>query len=414
MELKNNINRPACRICYGEESNDENPLICPCICKGSMKYIHYECLKNWLNSKIEEEMSIDNNDKDIEYISYNREDICCELCKEKLPDYIKYKNFYYNISFYKPKFEEFIILESMKIDNDKIKYIHLISLDNKCSINIGRSKKCELSIPDLSVSRYHCMIHKEDGELFLEDNSSKFGTLVLIQNKNIIMNNFIPLRIQINNTFIKLKVKNPFFTDCCLCIDFIESKKYDYQIQNRNGFDILSYFIIKDNNSTLHTNNNRHKQEEDIKINNYLIDKSKQLIDDNDEKYRNKGEDQFILKQNEILSFSHVNPLVKHIKKINIKKGKNDSIELSELKKIKLDNVKDNISILSDRKKISEIFYNYQQNKQPTNLKKINNNLTLDKTNSLTNTKNFILNNSILNRQPLNVIKDYTYKNKNK
>ena len=410
-KFENNINKPACRICYGEESNDENPLICPCICKGSMKYIHYECLKNWLNSKIEEEMPMDNNEKDIESISYNRKDISCELCKEKFPDYIKYKNFYYNISFYKPKFEEFIILESMKIDNDKNKYINIISFDNKFSINIGRSRDCELSIPELSVSRYHCMIHKEEGELFLEDNSSKFGTLVLIQNKNIIMNNFIPLRIQVNQTFIKLKMKNPFFTDCCLCLDFIESKKYDYQLQNRNGFDILSYFIIKDNDSTLNTNNNRQEQEEDIKINNNLIDNSKQLINDNDEKNEIKGEDQLILKQNEILNFSHVNPLVKHIKRINIKKGKNDSIELPELKKIKVDNVKDSISILSDRKKISDIFYNYQQNKQQTNLIKINNNLTLDKTNSRTNnTKNINFNNSILNPQPLNVIKDYTYK----
>ena len=50
-------NRPACRICYGENNNNENPLICPCICKGSMKYIHYLCLRNWLNSKIEEELS---------------------------------------------------------------------------------------------------------------------------------------------------------------------------------------------------------------------------------------------------------------------------------------------------------------------------------------------------------------------
>ena len=60
---------PTCRICYGENSNDENPLICPCICKGSMKYIHYECLKNWLNSKIEEEMSMDSNDKDVDVIT---------------------------------------------------------------------------------------------------------------------------------------------------------------------------------------------------------------------------------------------------------------------------------------------------------------------------------------------------------
>ena len=31
-----NKTKPICRICYGEDTNDDNPLICPCVCKGSM------------------------------------------------------------------------------------------------------------------------------------------------------------------------------------------------------------------------------------------------------------------------------------------------------------------------------------------------------------------------------------------
>ena len=77
------------------------------------------------------------------------------------------------------------------------------------------------------------MIHKEDGELFLEDNSSKFGTLVLIQNNNLVMNNYVPLRVQINKTFIKLKVKLPLFFSCCGNTQTYETKKYDYQVQNK-------------------------------------------------------------------------------------------------------------------------------------------------------------------------------------
>ena len=34
----------ACRICFETES-DINPLIYPCKCSGSMKYIHEACLK---------------------------------------------------------------------------------------------------------------------------------------------------------------------------------------------------------------------------------------------------------------------------------------------------------------------------------------------------------------------------------
>jgi hypothetical protein len=41
-----------CRICYMEEDSDiKNPLVQPCKCSGSMKYIHLNCLKQWLYTK---------------------------------------------------------------------------------------------------------------------------------------------------------------------------------------------------------------------------------------------------------------------------------------------------------------------------------------------------------------------------
>lgn len=43
-----NIN--SCRICMEEDNTSSNPLISPCKCKGSMKYIHRNCLNNWRNT----------------------------------------------------------------------------------------------------------------------------------------------------------------------------------------------------------------------------------------------------------------------------------------------------------------------------------------------------------------------------
>ena len=414
---KNLKNKPSCRICYGEETNDDNPLICPCICKGSMKYIHYECLKNWLNSKIEEEFSIDSNDKEIDAITYNRKDIACELCKEKFPDYIKYNDLYYNILFYKPKFEEFIVLESMKLDNEKTKYIHLISFDNKNNINLGRSNECDLSIAELSVSRYHCILHKEEGDLYIEDNNSKFGTLILIQNNKLVMNEFVPLRLQINKTFIKLKVKKPFIS-CCGCSNVFEARKYDYQVQNSKCFDILSYFIIKENNNIDDEAEDDEPIEENKSDNN-----NKQLIEDYKEI---KNENKIVIKENEKNdSSSNINEVsyysknrhnsqrIKRIKKLTIKKGKNDKTELPKLDKINIENIKDNISLISDKNKSSRALFN-QQNKQQINLikiKKSKNNINFDKTNSQSQLN---INNNILNKNSSKVIKDYNHKKKKK
>ena len=52
-ESNNNsdISQKICRICYQEEEDDKNPLIQPCLCSGSLKYIHLICLKQWIGTR---------------------------------------------------------------------------------------------------------------------------------------------------------------------------------------------------------------------------------------------------------------------------------------------------------------------------------------------------------------------------
>lgn len=50
-------------------------------------------------------------------------------------------------------------------------------------IKIGRGTDNDLRVQDISVSRVHAFIKKDirDGSFYLQDNSSKFGTLVQVQ-----------------------------------------------------------------------------------------------------------------------------------------------------------------------------------------------------------------------------------------
>ncbi|KAL0190602.1 hypothetical protein M9458_013300, partial [Cirrhinus mrigala] len=41
-----------CRICQMGEQSNSNPLIEPCKCTGSLQYVHQDCIKKWLRSKI--------------------------------------------------------------------------------------------------------------------------------------------------------------------------------------------------------------------------------------------------------------------------------------------------------------------------------------------------------------------------
>ncbi len=231
-------NNNTCRICYNNEESIENPLINPCKCSGSMEYIHYKCLKNWLFSKIQ------NKDSDIT-ISYNISNFKCELCKENFPDYIKYNNKIYDLIFYQSKFNQYIIIETVRDDKFKSRFLHIISYDDKKTISIGRASDCELSIPELSISRNHCLIHKINSNLYLEDNFSKFGTLVLIQNPKVKIIDNLPLKIQVGKTYLKLIIdKKNFFFSCCNCNNNDELN-FSYQRQNLKYLNIYKNVNIK-------------------------------------------------------------------------------------------------------------------------------------------------------------------------
>uniref|UniRef100_A0A8C6EF36 E3 ubiquitin-protein ligase MARCHF7 n=1 Tax=Microcebus murinus TaxID=30608 RepID=A0A8C6EF36_MICMU len=59
-----------CRICQMAAASSSNLLIEPCKCTGSLQYVHQECMKKWLQAKI-------NSGSSLEAVT------TCELCKEK-------------------------------------------------------------------------------------------------------------------------------------------------------------------------------------------------------------------------------------------------------------------------------------------------------------------------------------------
>ena len=271
INLKIFRNKKICRICYGDKDkfDSENPLISPCICKGSMKYIHYKCLRNWLDSKIESSPLSSIELKDNIGICYCKENFECELCKTKFPDYININGKLLNLTFYKTSFEKFLIFESVQIENNNKSFIHILSFDKKNKISIGRANDCDISFPENSVSRQHCFIHynEKKEKLFLEDNSSRFGSLVLIQNPYLLMIENLSLNIQKDDTYIKIKLNLPFNLFSCCSIRNNNYKKFNsYQEQNENHLNIYNSFIIKKNDINEDNDENDYYEEEIKKI----------------------------------------------------------------------------------------------------------------------------------------------------
>lgn len=67
-----------CWFCWVNEYTEENPKIGTCNCIGTVKYIHYECLKAWLHTK----MTNKNSDN---AFTLSWKHFECELCKMHYP-----------------------------------------------------------------------------------------------------------------------------------------------------------------------------------------------------------------------------------------------------------------------------------------------------------------------------------------
>ena len=71
---------------------------------------------------------------------------------------------------------------------------------------MGRGHESDLRINDISVSRLHAMIKYKNGRFHLEDNVSKFGTLVLI-NKRTPLSPGYNKAVQIGRSVINFSVR---------------------------------------------------------------------------------------------------------------------------------------------------------------------------------------------------------------
>jgi pSer/pThr/pTyr-binding forkhead associated (FHA) protein len=62
--------------------------------------------------------------------------------------------------------------------------VHIIKPNQtKDTFKMGRGHESDLRINDISVSRCHALIKFKNGKFLLEDNLSKFGTLVLVKKR---------------------------------------------------------------------------------------------------------------------------------------------------------------------------------------------------------------------------------------
>ena len=231
-ESENEFNK--CRICFNSDSDINNPLICLCNCHN---YIHYECLKMYLSSKL---IITENLNKNV--TTYRCIKFYCGICHKpyhlrfRIPEFNKT---YELIDLTLPEETDYICLESLDFikDNNNIKTLYIVQLIDE-EITIGRRFNNDIFDNDISISRKHAVMryNKKNGKLFLENKSEKFGTLVLVRGNIKIKEGKI--YFQIGNTYISVEVTN-----------IKTFKNYDGEISN----------LILDNANSINYNDDNDK-----------------------------------------------------------------------------------------------------------------------------------------------------------
>ena len=79
-------------------------------------------------------------------------------------------------------------------------------MNDRTHIRVGRGHEADIRVTDISVSRFHAKINRsDDGEYFVEDNKSKFGTLIQIRKPYLLHKNRSNY-IQMGRTMLILRI----------------------------------------------------------------------------------------------------------------------------------------------------------------------------------------------------------------
>ena len=335
---KNSKKNKICRICYQEEDDILiNPLIRPCKCSGSMKYIHLKCLLHWLKSRTSNNQMISNTNENFNAYFINQKTEC-ELCKHLFPDYIKHNNIKYclidfdyaqekkikgnnnneqnyvntnmeynniinqNSNKNNEEKNSFIVMDTLYPLTDNNKYRYIIKFDENNEMRIGRGLDNQLILNEITVSRNHCLLKLEKNkygkyEIRMEDESSKFGSLILMQSNKIEIIKGKPLHIQISNIHIIIQYKKNLSFSCCNVHEIDERNSYEKinnrAVKNKNVINVLTEINSDDGGENakkvLNNNENKSNGGKEIKINknndNMLL-----LLNQNNDSNKNQKE----------------------------------------------------------------------------------------------------------------------------
>jgi hypothetical protein len=126
-------------------------------------------------------------------------------------------------------------------------------LKDKQSIKLGRANDSDVRMTDISVSRNHATLKLYNGYIYLQDNSSKFGTLISLNNSNVLMYPQKQLAVQCGRLHLLFNIKKTclasircyknLFLSGMDYNDFLEDQSYGNN-SNQKDIDYIVFIFL--------------------------------------------------------------------------------------------------------------------------------------------------------------------------
>lgn len=78
-----------CRVCFGRNSSSRNPLLSLCHCAGSVKFIHYGCLRSWVTARAKKRSG--------HCFEYREYELRCDLCRTPIDRIVHHEGHAYPV-----------------------------------------------------------------------------------------------------------------------------------------------------------------------------------------------------------------------------------------------------------------------------------------------------------------------------
>lgn len=201
------IQEEFCRICLETTETDENPFLTPCKCSGSMGYIHYTCLQNWVHSKFHIE------DKGF-YRILKWNTITCESCQYPIPEQFHYKSITFSLFSQLLPTDKFIGFEVLQKSNSSKHELILINSASLSKFYLKKNKDFSLNFSKDS----HIFIIKNN--TLLLSNSTDSITSSIMLNKPLNIQPKTSLKLLNGSTIFTLSAKNSLSVRKFFCFCF--------------------------------------------------------------------------------------------------------------------------------------------------------------------------------------------------